>query len=53
MTSTVPPTGENLVEFTEAQSMWVYLERYKSLELAQRIEAYNAWKDLQSIGRDI
>lgn len=53
MTSTVPASGGNLVEFTEAQSMWVYLERYKSFETAQRLEAYNAWKDLQSIGREI
>lgn len=53
MTSTVPEIGENLVDFTDAQSMWVYLKRYEGSGPAQRIEAYNAWKDLQFNGRDL
>lgn len=53
MTSTVPEIGENLVDFADAQSMWTYLKRYEGSGPAQRIEAYNAWKDLQLAGRNL
>jgi hypothetical protein len=44
---------DNLTNFTDAVSMWIYLKRYKGSRPVQRMDAYISWKDLQFTGKDL
>jgi hypothetical protein len=53
MTATSAEIGDNLTNFTDAASIWIYLKRYDRSGPAQRMDAYISWKDLQFTGKDL
>jgi hypothetical protein len=53
MTATSTEIGDNLTNFTDAASMWMYLKRYEGSGLAQRMDVYIAWKDIQFTGKNL
>jgi hypothetical protein len=53
MIATSTEIRDNLTNFTDAASMWIYLKRYEGSRPAQRMDAYICWKDLHFTGKDL
>jgi hypothetical protein len=53
MIATSTEIRDNLTNFTDAASMWIYLKRYEGSGPAQRMDAYICWKDLHFTGKDL